>query len=378
MSPKKELRISENFSIRPGLQFQFWTEGLQDRVRQPNGEAGDYQWNTYMRRTRFFFWGSLYKASYFIMFDAVNLGRTITAADGTATKNFQGAIVQDAFLSYSFIPEFSVYAGLVLVPFSRQTAAGTIALISHDVLTTTATVAAATQTSALRDTGILLKGTFAQRLDYRLAALQGIRQSSEQMGAQGGKNSFRLSGYLQYSLLDPEPGYFYDSMHFGHRNILGVGVGFDHQKLEGADAYWAASATAYSSLRLSGNAQSGGDSLDTLVQFLHFEPGTTLPPGVAKQNDIGAELGYYNNALTASAYAKYEQRIHNQSEFEGADLRTFGGGIRYFLAKEAGGRPGAANCSVTLAYNRTETPNADPTTTNSVNQFLVAVQGLYF
>jgi hypothetical protein len=378
MSAKKELRLSENFSIRPGIQFQFWAEALQDRVRQPNGEAGDYQWNTYMRRTRIFFWGTLFKkAGYFIMFEAPNLGRTTTAADGTATKNLDTVIVQDAFISLNLMPEFSIYAGLVLVPFSRQTAAGTVALISLDALVTTGTVAAATQTAALRDTGVLLKGTFAQRLEYRLAALQGIRQSSEQMGAQGGKNSLRLSGYLQYSLLDPEPGYFFDSQHFGYKNILGVGVGFDRQKLEGADAYWAASATAYSSLRLNGDAEAGGDSLDALVQLLHFEPGTTLPPAVAKQDDIGAELGYYNSALSASVFGKYEQRIHSQSQFEGADLRIFGGGVKYFFAKEPG-RPGAVNCNLALAYNRTETPNADPTTTNSVNQVVVALQGFYF
>jgi hypothetical protein len=371
LSAGKELRLGENFSIRPGIQLQYWNEALQDRARQPNGETGDYQWNTYLRRTRIFFGGTVFtKASYFIMFDAPNLGRTTTAADGTATKNFNTLVVQDAFLSLNLLPEFSIQAGLMVLPFSRQTLQSTLTYLSLDTLTTSATVIAATQTSALRDTGVQLKGIIAKQFEYRLGILQGIRQSSEQMGAQGGKNSFRLLGYLQYNFLDPESGYIFNGQHFGHKNILGVGIGFDHQKLDGAAAYWAASATAYASLRLNGDATSGGDSLDGLVQFLHFDPGTTLPPGVAKQNDIGAELAYYNKTLSVSVFGKFEQRINSESAFEAADLRIIGGGLKYFLAE--------SNANLTLAYNRTETPNADPATTNSVNQIVVALQLFYY
>jgi Phosphate-selective porin O and P len=371
LSAGKELRLGENFSIRPGIQLQYWNEALQDRVRQPNGETGDYQWNTYLRRTRLFFGGTVFKkASYFIMFDAPNLGRTTTAPDGTATKNFNTLVIQDAFLSLNLLPEFSIQAGLMVLPFSRQTLQSTLTYLSLDTLATSATVIAATQTSALRDTGVQFKGIIAEQFEYRVGVLQGIRQSSEQMGAQGGKNSFRLIGYLQYNFLDPESGYIFNGQHFGHKNILGVGVGFDHQKLDGAAAYWAASATAYASLRLKGDAKSGGDSLDGLVQFLHFDPGTTLPPGVAQQNDIGAELAYYDHGLSVSLFGKFEQRINSKSAFEAADLRIIGGGLKYFLVE--------SNANVTFAYNRIETPHSDPATTNSVNQFVVALQLFYY
>jgi len=376
LGPTNELRLGENFSIRPGFQLQHWTELLQDRTRRSNGEPGNYQWNTYVRRARFILGGTIFqKVSFFGLLEAANVGRTSTAADGTATKTFDTLTFRDAFASLNLDTAFSIQAGLMVVPFSRQTLASTVHYLTLDTLTTAATFITQTQTSALRDTGVQLKGyPLEGHLEYRFGFFQGIRQSATQMAAQGGKNPFRLTGYVQYNALDTEAGYTLPSQYFGHKNVLGAGVGFDYQKLRHEQSYWAVSASAFAALRLNGDPKSGGDELAAFAHVLHFDPGTTLQPppapgGVAKQNDFAAELSYYNRDLSASVFGKFELRLHQQSEFEAGDLQIFGAGLKYFISE--------ANANITLAYNRTVTPNA-PATTNSVNQFVLQFQAYYY
>ncbi|HYU15656.1 MAG TPA: hypothetical protein VEL05_06285, partial [Candidatus Acidoferrum sp.] len=90
MGPTHELLLGENFFIRPGIQLQHWVELFQDRLKQsPNGDDGEYQLNSFVRRGRVFFSGGiLKKVTFLILFEAANIGRTATAADGTASKTF--------------------------------------------------------------------------------------------------------------------------------------------------------------------------------------------------------------------------------------------------------------------------------------------------
>jgi hypothetical protein len=381
MGPTNELVLGENFFIRPGLLLQGWSEVLQDRVvQQPTGDDGDYQWNTYLRRARIFFAGGVFKkVTFLLLLEAANLGRTTTAVDGTATKNFDSLVFQDAFLSLNLHPAFTVQAGLMLSPFCRNILQSTSTYTSLDVLTTSATFLAQTQTSNLRDTGVQIKGqVLTDHLEYRLGFFQGVRQSSPQEGAAGGKNPFRVTGYVQYNFLDPEIGYVFNGNYFGKKRVVGVSAGFDYQRLDGTDvdAYWAASGAAFAAIPLGGaDPKGGGDEVVGLVQFLHFDPGETLlpppaPGGVAKQNDIAGELGYYNKALHGSVFGKVELRMHDDAMFEAADLRIYGGGLKYFLAEAA--------ANLTLAYNRVESPNADEMAVNPVNQVVMQLQLSYY
>ena len=389
-----ELRLSENFSIRPNILLQHWTELLQDRYRhQEDGSPGKLEFNTFVRRVRVGFAGTVFKKlSYLVSLEAANLGRAYTdPLDGTVIKqgypmtqppdtpfaNF-GVLFQDAFLSLDLHPAFSIQAGIMALPFARQTLQSPAHYISLDILTTSTTFATATQTSNLRDTGVQLKGILFDRLEYRMGVFQGIRQGPEITPERGSKNAPRLTGYLQCNVLDPEGGYAFAGQYFGHKNVLGIGTGFDFQDNDDADAYWAGSAAAFASIRLSGNEKNGGDTLDALVQFLHFHPGTTLPPaallpgGVARQNDIGAELGYYNRWLSASVFGKFELRKITDEDrtFQEANMRIYGGGVKYFIAED--------NAHVTFAYNRIETPDANPTTSNPGVQYVLALQLYYF
>lgn len=379
MGKTNELLLGENFFLRPGIQLQAWTELLQDRAKQTDGEDGAYQWNHFLRRARFFISGGIFKkVTYLFLFEGANLGRTVTAADGTSTKNFNSLLIQDATFSLNLHPAFTIQGGLFLVPFCRNILQSTATYLSLDILTTSATYIAQTQTSTLRDTGLQIKGqVLGDHLEYRLATFQGIRQSSAQEGAQGGKNPFRFSGYVQYNFLDPEVGYVFHGQYFGRKRVAGVSAGFDYQKLDGADvdAYFAYSAAAFASIPLSGDGKTGGDEIAGIVQYLHFDPGTTLQPppapgGVAEQDDIAAELSYYNKGIGASLFGKFELRTHSDEAFEAADLQIFGGGVKYFLAESA--------INLTLAYNRIDTPNADEMTVNPVNQIVGQLQIVYY
>lgn len=377
MGPSNELVLGENFFIRPGLMLQGWSELLQDRVVQPDGEDGDYQWNSYLRRARIFFAGGVFKKlTFLLLLEAANLGRTTTAPDGNATKAFDTLVFQDAFLSLNLHQAFSLQAGLMLSPFCRNILQSTSTYTSLDVLTTSATFIGSVETSALRDTGVQAKGQLlADRLEYRIGFFQGIRQDSSQEGAAGGKNPPRFVGYLQYDFLDTETGYVFNGMYFGKKRVLGVAGGFDYQKLDGpdVDAYWAVSAAAFLNYPLGGPSKEGGDEISALVQWLHFDPGTTLaapPVGIADQDDIAAELGYYNKALKGSLFGKVELRMHEEEMFEAGDLRIYGGGLKYFLAEAA--------ANITLAYNRIETPNAPEAALNPVNQLVMQLQLAYY
>ena len=374
MGPSNELVLGENFFIRPGLMLQGWSELLQDRVVQPDGEEGDYQWNTYLRRARIFFAGGVFKKlTFLLLLEAANLGRTTTAPDGTASKAFDTLVFQDAFLSLNLHQAFSIQAGLMLSPFCRNILQSTSTYTSLDVLATSATFIGSVQTSALRDTGVQAKGQLlSDRLEYRIGVFQGIRQSSAQEGAQGGKNPPRFLGYLQYDFLDTETGYVFNGMYFGRKRVLGVAGGFDYQKLDGTDvdAYWAVSAAAFLNYPLGGPSKEGGDEISALVQWLHFDPGTTVTSGLADQDDIAAELGYYNKGLKGSVFGKVEMRMHEDEMFEAGDLRIYGGGLKYYLAEAA--------ANITLAYNRIETPNVPETALNPVNQVVMQLQLAYY
>jgi hypothetical protein len=284
----------------------------------------------------------------------------------------------DAFLSFTPHPAISLQAGLFLVPFSRNILQSATTYLSHDILATSATFIAQTQTSQLRDTGLQLKGQLlGGHLEYRLAMLQGIRQPPAQEGTRSGKNPFRLTGYLQYDFLDTESGYVFDGTYFGRKKVFGLSAGVDYQKLEGAgiDPYLAFSGAAFANIPLSGDRETGGDEVSALVQVLHFDPGTTLQPppapgGVAKQNDIGVELAYYSKGLSASIYGKFERRMHSEAIFEAADLQIIGGGLKYFLAESA--------AFVNLAYNYYDTPNADQLAFNPFSQLLLQLQLAYY
>jgi hypothetical protein len=79
----------------------------------------------FLRRVRLMAYGSVTKElSYFIETDQPNLGK---GGDFSSSM-----FIQDAFLTYAFIPEFKIDAGMMLVPLSHHTIEGAVGLNAMD------------------------------------------------------------------------------------------------------------------------------------------------------------------------------------------------------------------------------------------------------
>src|SRR5262249_29617080 len=112
--------------------------------------------------------------------------------------------------------------------------------------------------------------------------------------------------------------------------------------------------------------------------YLHFDGGNgSTPPNptaaVPTQNDIDAEVQYYNHDLQGSVFAKFETRMPTADAQKPANHTLwFGGGLRYFVKDN--------NCNFTLAYNRAQYPDgaSGPGGRNATNEFTLAAQFYYY
>lgn len=376
------LRLGEVFSIRPGLLLQVWAQGLQDGLPRSADDDGNFSKNIYFRRARLFFAGGITsKLSYFLLWESGNLGLATQNPDRTVSKNFTAYSFNDVFLDAKLPANLSLQAGLMLVPFNRNILQSTATYWTLDIASTSATFLAGTATGALRDTGIQLKSNaLDNRFEARVMVSQGIR-AADLPGRAPGKNLPRVTAYAQYQLFEPEPGYVFGAQYFGRKKVAGVSAGFDYQKLPEADeAYWAASGAAFASIPLHGaNAKEGGDELGGLVQYLHFDNGTSIPSAaLAQQDDLLVEASYYNKAAKLSVFGKYESRWFADNPvapgsaitFDINDSRLYGIGLKYFLAE--------AYANITLAWNHTRFPNQPEAARNPVNQLAMQLQLFYY
>lgn len=377
------LRLSEVFSIRPGFLLQVWAQGLQDALPKSADDDGNFAKNIYFRRARLFFAGGITsKLSYFLLWESGNLGLATANADGTVNKNFTAYAFNDVFMDLKLTPNLSAQAGLMLVPFNRNTLQSTATYWTLDIASTSATFLAATATGGLRDTGLQLKANTADnRFEARVMVSQGIRQADEP-GRAPGKNLPRVTGYAQYQLFEPEPGYVFGAEYFGRKKVAGLSAGLDYQKLPDADdPYWALSAAAFASIPLHGaNPKEGGDEVGGLVQYLHFDNGTSIPSAaLGKQDDLLVEASYYNRAAKLALFGKYEARFFADDPISPApgapmlslnDTRLYGLGLKYFLAE--------AYANLTLAFNHTRFPNQPSEARNPVNQLALQLQLYYY
>jgi hypothetical protein len=266
--------------------------------------------------------------SFFGLLEAANVGRTSTAADGTATKTFDTLTFGMPFASLNLDTAFSIQAGLMVVPFSRQTLASTVHYLTLDTPhhgsdlhhadpdLRAALIRCATE-------GYPLEG----HLEYRFGFFQGIPSvRSRRWLLRAARTHSALTGYVQYNRIDTEAGYTLPSQYFGHKNVLGAGVGFDYQKLRHEQSYWAVSASAFAALRLNGDPKSGGDELAAFCA--RFCTSTRAPHcsrplrrAVAKQNDLAAELSLLQSGSERVGVRQVRAAPAQQSEFEAGDLR---------------------------------------------------------
>src|SRR5258705_12574070 len=183
------IKVDENVNFRLGVLGQFQADWLD----APNADVK--MQNLFIRRIRLLFGGQVAKnVTFFVETDAPNLGKTLPAG-----KNISpGVVVQDAYGEFKAIDAFALDAGLMFVPFSRNSLQSAATLLPIDYGANTFNQSVPTQSTIGRDTGFQAKGYFLEdHLEYRLGAFQGARDALSD-------NSFRYAGRVQYEFLEAE------------------------------------------------------------------------------------------------------------------------------------------------------------------------------
>jgi len=374
MGKNHEIMVAENVWFRFGLQAQVWFDSLQSAIPKPDGSDGGYANNMYIRRARILLGAQVFKnVSMFFQTDSPNLGRATGLGGAAGNKNLGGFILQDAWGQIKFDQALYLRAGLIIVPVSRQLISSTTTFLTLDIGKTTGIASGPTGELNTRDTGLEITGFFLEdHLQYRLGVWSGIR-NPQGTGTPpdpplGATNAPRFAGFVQYNFFDPEVTTFvYTGQGFGKRKVLAVAAGFDFQNNINSDPYYAFSGSVFVDYPLAGDANKAGtDAISGLVQFFHFK-GQSTAPAIAEQNDLLAEVAYYNKDYNIGVFGKFEGQFPTA---DGAIKQFwFGGGFRYFIQENI--------MNFTLAYERSQFSNAGATR-NSTNEFTLQMQFYYY
>jgi hypothetical protein len=331
------ITVNEDVNFKLGVLGQFQGEWLEDPVND------DTTQNLFVRRMRLLFGGQVAKnVSFFVETDAPNLGKTVPGG-----KNINpGLVVQDAYAEIRLHDALLLNAGLMFVPFSRNSVQSAASLLPIDYGAYTFSTSAATQSTVGRDTGFQARGYFLDnRLEYRIGAFQGARDAASH-------RSFRYTGRVQCQLLEPEgTGYFYTGTYFGTKKVAAVAAAFDTQS-----DYKAYDADGFIDYPIGPGAitgQLGWSRVDGGDTFL------TLP----KQNVVLLEAGYFIRDLKISPVVQFTNRgIVGTGT---GDENRWSLGVNYWWARH--------NANVKAAWSR-----IDPRLAAARNGFTIQLQIFYF
>ena len=331
-----EIKVNDDVSIRFGVLGQAWADTVSNPDPAPNTN------NLFLRRLRVITGGQVAKnVSFFIETDAPNLGRVLA----TGKNITPSVIVQDAFATFKAVDAFSLDAGLMFVPFSRNSLQSAATLLPIDYGAYTFSDSVPEQSSTGRDTGFQARGYLGgNRLEYRVGAFQGFRNG-------GSSNAFRYAGRAQYDVLDTETGFFYTGTYLGKKKVLAIGGGFDAQR-----DYRAYDADLFFDHPL------GGGAATARFDYNHFDGGDTLA-ALPRQNDVLVEAGYLINRLKLTPVLQFAHR--NISGLSIGDETRTSIGANYWWAGH--------NASIKGAYTRIA-----PKGVSKQHEFTVQFQVFYY
>jgi hypothetical protein len=297
----------------------------------------------FVRRARLLFGGQVAKnVTFFIETDAPNLGKTLPNG-----KNISPSlVVQDAYGEFKVSNALALDAGLMFVPFSRNSVQSAASLLPIDYGAYTFSASAATQSTIGRDAGFQAKGyVLDNRLEYRIGAFQGARDTNSH-------RSFRYTGRVQYQFLEPEAmGFFYTGTYLGARKVAAVGAAFDTQNdyhafdVDGFVDYPVGNGAITG--QLAWNRFDGGDTFGTLPE----------------QNVVLVEVGYFLRSLKITPVLQFTNR--GVIDTSAGDETRWSIGVNYWWAGH--------NANIKAAYNR-----IDPTLREAQNGFTVQLQLFYY
>jgi len=331
------ITVNEDVNFKLGVLGQFQADWLK------NPATDDPTQNLFIRRIRFMLGGQVAKnVTFFVESDAPNLGKVLPG--GT---NITPAVnVQDAYGEFALHRVLAIDAGLMFVPFSRNSLQSAASLLPIDYGAYTFTQTVPTESTVGRDTGFQAKGyVLANRLEYRLGAFQGARDPSS-------RRAFRYAGRVQYELLDSEgAGFFYTGTYLGAKKVAAIGAAFDAQ-----DDYHAFDTDAFV------DYPTGPGAVTAQVAYNRFDGGTTFVT-LPRQNVGYVEVGYFVRALKLTPVLQVTKRaIVNAST---GDETRWAIGANYWWAGH--------NANVKVAYGR-----ISPVASGTQNEFTVQLQVFYY
>jgi hypothetical protein len=301
--------------------------------------------------------------TFFFMTDNPNLGKSTQAVGGTTGVKAPGTgfIIQDAYMEWAVANEFRLQGGLILIPLCRNCNSSAATLVSMDYGTWSFQESASTQSSVGRDTGFQAKGYLVgDHLEYRAGVYSGFR-------APGVKNSFRLSGRLQYNFFDVEKVQFYPGTYLGKKRVLAIGGGFDAQ-----NDYAAYAGDIFLDLPIA-----GGAGITAQADYIHYDGGFTFPTSALfKQDVLFTEAGFYfGGDVKLMPFARYETQQYKNGT-AGCPAAGCDSLNKNFLQLGLGWYPYGSNFNIKAGWTRKQLPN-DPNTATT-NQFTVQVQVFYY
>jgi hypothetical protein len=254
--------------------------------------------------------------------------------------------VQDAYAEFMLHPALTIDAGLMFVPFSRNSLQSAASLLPIDYGAYTFTQTGPTQSTVGRDTGFQAKGyLLSNRLEYRVGAFQGARDA-------GSHRAFRFAGRVQYELLDSEgTGFFYTGTYLGTKKVAAVGAAFDAQ-----DDYRAFDADAFV------DYPSGPGAITAQLAYNRFDGGATFVT-LPRQDVVFLEIGYFIRALKLTPVLQVTNRAIVDTTI--GDETRWSIGANYWWAGH--------NANVKVAYGQ-----INPVGRGPQNEFTLQLQVFYF
>ena len=323
--------------LKLGVLGQFWGDTVD--TARPSATTR----NLFVRRLRLLFGGDVAKnVAFFIETDAPNLGRTLPNGKNITPS----VIVQDAFASVKAAQAFTLDAGLMFVPFSRNSLQSAATLLPVDYGAYTFAQSGPTQSSTGRDTGFQARGYLAHdRVEYRVGAFQGMRTASS-------GNELRYAGRVQLNLFDPEVGFFYTGTYLGRKRIVAIAGAFDTQS-----RYRAYDVDAFIDLPV-------GPRSAVTAQFDYNRlNGQTTLTAIPEQHDWLAEVGWLLRPVRVTPFVQLTRR--DLVDLPAGDEHRESAGVAYWWA--------AHNTTVKGAYTRVA-----PSGASAQNEFTVQLQVFVF
>ena len=328
--------VNQDVNFRLGVLGQFQADWLE------GGGTGDAP-NLFVRRIRLIFGGQVARnVSFFVETDAPNLGKKLPDGKNVTPQ----LVVQDAYGEFRLRDWLAVDAGLMLVPFSRNSVQSAATLLPIDYGAFSFAQSAPTQCTAGRDTGIQARGhLLRKRLEYRIGAFQGVQRPDLEPAV-------RVIGRVQYEFLETEgTGYFYTGTYLGTKRVAAIGAGVDTQH----------DYTAYD-LDTFLDHPLGPGAVTVMAAFNHFENGTTLPT-LGEHQVVLLEAGYFLPRFRVTPVVQFTRRDAALQTV--ADETRWSVGLNYWVARH--------NASVKAAYGRIQ-----PSGAGARDEFTVQLQLFYF